>query len=53
MFLWKAPDLFKWLWHAVFWIYPSERGFIIIVSTLLGVPPVKIWQQTATTERVK
>ncbi|HXX88201.1 MAG TPA: hypothetical protein VEH86_07150, partial [Candidatus Acidoferrum sp.] len=41
LFVGKAPDVFHLLWYTVFWIYPFERGFIIILSTIIGVPLVK------------
>lgn len=41
MFVGKAPDVFRMLWITVFWFYPFERGFIIALSTVIGVPLVK------------
>jgi len=41
MFVGKAPEVFRLLWYAVFWVYPFERGFLIALSTVIGVPLVK------------
>ena len=41
MFIGKAPEVFRLLWNTVFWLYPFERAFIIILSTVIGVPLVK------------
>ena len=41
LFVGKAPDVFRLLWNAIFWFYPFERGFIIALSTVIGVPLVK------------
>jgi hypothetical protein len=30
------------LWQAVFRIYPAERVLIVTISTILGVPLLKI-----------
>ena len=37
----QAPETFRLLWNIVFWLYPFERGFIIGLSTVIGVPLVK------------
>jgi hypothetical protein len=42
MFLGKAPEAFKLLWYAIFWIYPIERTFIIIVTAIMGLPILRI-----------
>lgn len=42
MFLGKAPEAFKLLWYAIFWIYPIERTFIIIVTAIIGLPILRI-----------
>ncbi len=31
-------DSFRVFWSAIFWLYPIERGVIIVVSALIGVP---------------
>jgi hypothetical protein len=41
LFVGAAPDVFHLVWTTVFWLYPFERTFIIIVSTLIGVPLIK------------
>ncbi|MEM2902453.1 MAG: hypothetical protein QXO32_06985 [Candidatus Bathyarchaeia archaeon] len=42
MFLGKAPEAFKLLWYTIFWLYPTERAFIIAVTTLIGTPLLRI-----------
>jgi len=37
----QAPETFRLLWNIVFWLYPFERGFLIGLSTVIGVPLVK------------
>jgi len=46
MFVGEAPVVFRLLWNTVFWLYPFERGFIIVLSTLIGVPLVKTLKST-------
>jgi hypothetical protein len=41
-FMGKAPEAFKLLWYAIFWVYPFERIFIIIIATIIGVPLLKV-----------
>lgn len=41
LFVGAAPEVFRLVWTTVFWLYPFERAFIIIVATLIGVPLVK------------
>jgi 5-formyltetrahydrofolate cyclo-ligase len=30
------------IWYAVFWIYPIERMLLALVSTLIGVPAIRV-----------
>jgi hypothetical protein len=41
MFVGKAPEIFRLLWNTVFWLYPFERTFIVVLSTVIGVPLIK------------
>ena len=41
LFVGKTPDVFRLLWYTVFWFYPFERAFIIILSTIIGIPLIK------------
>jgi uncharacterized membrane protein len=42
-FMNKAPEVFKSvLWPAVFWVYPFERIFIVIIATIIGVPLLRV-----------
>ena len=41
MFVGRAPEVFRLLWSAVFWLYPFERTFIIVLATVIGVPLIK------------
>jgi hypothetical protein len=41
MFVGKAPEVFRLLWNTVFWLYPLERTFIVVLSTVIGVPMIK------------
>jgi Na+/phosphate symporter len=41
MFLREAPEVFRLVWNIVFWLYPFERAFIIVLSTVIGVPLIK------------
>ncbi|MBS7658869.1 MAG: ECF transporter S component [Candidatus Bathyarchaeia archaeon] len=42
IFMGKAPEAFKLLWRAIFWVYPFERVFIVIISVIIGVPLLKV-----------
>ncbi|MBS7656260.1 ECF transporter S component [Candidatus Bathyarchaeota archaeon] len=42
VFIGKAPEAFKLLWNAIFWVYPFERIFIVIMATIIGVPLLKV-----------
>jgi len=41
-FMNKAPEAFRLLWNAIFWVYPFERIFIVITATIIGVPLLKV-----------
>jgi len=41
MFVGKAPEIFRLVWNAIFWLYPFERTFLVVLSTVIGVPVVK------------
>lgn len=41
MFVGKAPEVFRLVWKTIFWLYPFERTFIVVLSTVIGVPLVK------------
>ncbi len=33
---------FEKIWYTVFWIYPIERMLLVLVSTLVGVPAIRV-----------
>lgn len=33
---------FEKIWYTVFWIYPIERTLLVLVSTLVGVPAIRV-----------
>ncbi|MEM2050147.1 MAG: 5-formyltetrahydrofolate cyclo-ligase [Thermoproteota archaeon] len=33
---------FEKIWYTVFWIYPIERMLLVLVSTLIGVPAIRV-----------
>jgi hypothetical protein len=35
------PDIFHNLWNTIFWIYPIERFFLILLSTIVGTVMIK------------
>lgn len=41
MFVGKAPEVFRLFWNVVFWLYPFERAFLVVLATIIGVPLVK------------
>ena len=41
MFVGKVPEVFRLVWSTVFWLYPFERTFIVVLSSVIGVPLVK------------
>jgi len=41
-FMNKAPEAFRLLGNAIFWVYPFERIFIVITATIIGVPLLKV-----------
>lgn len=41
MFVGKAPEVFRLFWTAIFWLYPFERSFVIVLATIIGVPLVR------------